>query len=146
MNDMIETNKTKSVAFAKKGIKWALYCALVGAIIGLFGGCVTEPATVYDDVGPCLSGRVDITANNYEHFTADDTLANRQLSAERGYKIDTCYRKASEKDKRDYILTGLGIGALNGAAIGCSLSWLVAVWFLFLMLLGQVFASVRVSK
>lgn len=144
---MIQTNTAKSVQFVKKGFKWALVAALIGAVIGLFAGCMTTPDTVYDTTGPCLSGKLEYRDSRYDTYTARDTPANRVALLEQGYKIVDCKRQATSAEmserSNDRAVFGLVSGAIVGGLAGCALPWLAAAWFFFLVLLGQMFGAVR---
>jgi hypothetical protein len=143
---MLETNKTKSISFLKKGLKWALLGALVGAMIGAFAGCMTASDTVYDDEGPCLSGKITIQSSGHS-FKVEDTQANRALAAKRGDMINSCVRRASVNEKNarenERALVGAVAGAVGAAVLGGSLPLLAAAWFFFLTLLGQMFDAAR---
>ncbi len=144
---MIKTNATKSIRYAKKGLKWGLCVAVIGAVIGFFAGCMNVSETRYDDIGPCVTGQVDYADSQFKQYSSKDTPANRAALREQGYKIYDCVRKATVSEKsdseREHALGGLLVGGLSGAAVGCSLPWLAAGWFFFLMLLGQMFDAVR---
>lgn len=132
----MKTNRDNMGGFLRIACKWGIYGALIGATIGTVAGCMSPKPAEWGEDQVHIHGY----SGGYVSIYAPDTTKNREQAKKDGFEVE---RWSDVRDER--MLRGAGAGALFGALLFFP-PFIISLWYLFLVMLGQVSEAIRGSK